>query len=25
VHATAGAASIAASSSHTVNEEPGHA
>ena len=25
LHATAGAASIAASSSHTVNEEPGHA
>ncbi|MBV9889963.1 MAG: efflux RND transporter permease subunit, partial [Rhizobacter sp.] len=25
VHATAGAASIATSSSHTVNEEPGHA
>ncbi len=25
VHATAGAASIASSSSHTVNEEPGHA
>jgi len=25
VHATAGAASIASSSSHTVTEEPGHA
>jgi multidrug efflux pump len=25
LHATAGAASIASSSSHTVSEEPGHA